>query len=324
MKIMVMTGPSGAGKTHALHSFEDATYYTVDNLPPRLLAPLAEFCLSEGFDRAAVVIDTRCGPTLSELPAAILALRKAGHQVETLFLDSSDDALVQRFKETRRPHPLFQLPTDGIINGGILEAIQAERKQLKPLRALADRILDTSSVTPTQLRDLLHAAFAPDSRPGLLVTITSFGFKYGLPIDADLVFDVRFLVNPHYVPALRRLDGRDAPVAEYVYNDPLTIPFQDKMEDLVVFALPQYQKEGKAYLNIAIGCTGGRHRSVALSEDLAARLRRKGYHVALRHRDVGRDRQPQDLDTSIPSDDAPFDQPDGGWHMDALPEPDKP
>jgi UPF0042 nucleotide-binding protein len=286
MRFIVITGPSGAGKTLALHSFEDAGYYTVDNLPPRLLPALIEFCGVEGHERGAVVIDIRSGSAFDELPEVLNGLRAAQCDIETLFLDASDDALIHRFKETRRPHPLYTEPMAGIAESGILEAIHAERALLNTIRAQADQIIDTSALSATQLRDLLHTTYAPDSRPGLLVTVISFGFKHGLPVDADLVFDVRFLDNPHYIPELKGLDGRDAPVADYVHGDPLTQPFAAKMIDLIEFALPQYQREGKAYLNIAIGCTGGKHRSVVLSEDLAARLRTDGYRVALRHRDI--------------------------------------
>jgi UPF0042 nucleotide-binding protein len=287
MRFVVITGPSGAGKTLALHSFEDAGYYAADNLPPRLLPALVAFCRAEGYERGAVVIDTRAGASFAELPAVLQELDKAGFHVETLYLDASDDALVQRFKETRRPHPLMSVPEDGVMEGGIVEAIQAERALLQTARALADSVLDTSAFTPAQLRDALHTAYAQDTRPSLLVTVISFGFKHGLPVDADLVFDVRFLANPHYVPDLQTLDGRDPQVVEYVHNDPLTRPFETHMEELVRFALPQYQREGKAYLNIAIGCTGGKHRSVVLAEDLAAQLRREGYRVVVRHRDAG-------------------------------------
>jgi RNase adapter protein RapZ len=286
MRFIVITGPSGAGKTLALHSFEDAGYYTVDNLPPRLLPALIDFCRAEGHNRGAVVIDIRSGRAFDELPEALDRLRAAQCNIETLFLDASDDALIHRFKETRRPHPLYTEPMAGIAESGILDAIHAERSLLHAIRGQADQIIDTSALGATQLRHMLHTTYAPDSRPGLLVTVISFGFKHGLPVDADLVFDVRFLDNPHYVPELRGLDGRDAPVADYVHRDPLTQPFAAKMIDLIAFALPQYQREGKAYLNIAIGCTGGKHRSVVLSEDLAARLRTDGYRVALRHRDI--------------------------------------
>lgn len=168
-----------------------------------------------------------------------------------------------------------------------MQVIQAERELLDAARADADHVIDTSSFSPHQFRETIHASYAEGSRPGLLLTVVSFGFKYGLPVDADLVFDVRFLVNPHYVPELRELDGRDARVAVYVNNDPNAEPFQIKMRELVLFCLPEYVREGKAYLNIAIGCTGGQHRSVALAETLAASLRDEGYSVSLLHRDVG-------------------------------------
>lgn len=290
MRFVVITGPSGAGKTLALHSFEDAGYYAVDNLPPALLPALGAFCREQGYKGGAVVVDTRSGKAFAELPVVLEELRKAGFPLETLFLDAGDDALVHRFKETRRPHPLLTEPAEASPEGGIVAAIHQERAQLETARALAGRVLDTSAFTAAQLRAIIHDTYAPDSKPGLLVTVTSFGFKYGLPIDADLVFDVRFLINPHYVAALKGLDGRDARVARYVHQDPLTSPFQQRMEDLVDFALPQYQREGKAYLTIAIGCTGGQHRSVVLAEDLAARLRAEGYRVIVHHRDTERNR----------------------------------
>jgi UPF0042 nucleotide-binding protein len=287
MRFVVITGTSGAGKTVALHSFEDAAYYSVDNLPPRLLPSLAAFCQDEGHMRSAVCVDARSGASFAELPVIIQEMRNSGLVVEILFLDASDSALVQRFKETRRPHALLRKPSDSAATGGILEAIQAERAVLNSARALADKILDTSTLTPGQLREIIHSDYAGAARPGLLVTITSFGFKYGLPVDADLVFDVRFLVNPHYVPALQPLDGRDRRVADYVRADPHTAELQERMYSLVEFSLPQYQREGKAYLNIAIGCTGGKHRSVVLAEELERRLRSTNYQVVVRHRDLG-------------------------------------
>ncbi len=332
MRFVVVTGPSGAGKTFALHSFEDAGYYTVDNLPPRLLPGLIAFCREAGYERAAVVIDARCGSAFRELPDILQTLNRARICVETLFLDTDDTVLVRRFKETRRPHPLM-LPTPNKTAGeqtlpseqtslsekdnalvsqdaasplhprdnntkrdndaalenmsdGILEAILAERALLSAARPFADNVVDTTTMSTTQLREVIHAAYAPDTRPGLLVTVLSFGFKHGLPIDADLVFDVRFLQNPHYVPTLKALNGRDEAVADYVHADPLTRPFQEKLTDMARFTLPQYEREGKVYLNVAIGCTGGRHRSVVVAEDLARELRQDGYQVAVRHRDI--------------------------------------
>ncbi len=290
MRFVVLTGPSGAGKTLALHSLEDAGYYTVDNLPPRLLPALFEFCEAAGFERGAAVIDTRSGQAFCELPAVLDEMKQAGRMVETLFLDAGDDVLVHRYKETRRPHPMIAAPKEKSQDTGIVEAVDLERELLQAARALADSVLDTSEMSAAQLRDAIHSAYAQDTRPGLRVTITSFGFKYGLPIDADLVFDVRFLRNPHYVPELRRMDGRSEEVARYVHEDPLAAPFLDRICSLIDFALPEYEREGKAYLTIAIGCTGGKHRSVTLAVDLARRLEESGHFVAIRHRDAGRSR----------------------------------
>lgn len=287
MRLVVITGPSGAGKTLALHSLEDAGYYAVDNLPPQLLPALAEFCLNDKHTHGAVVIDTRSGPSFSTLTEVLERMKPAGNEVEVLYLDASDTALLQRYKETRRPHPLRRTSENGETEGGIMQVIQAERELLDAARAAADHVIDTSSFSPHQLRETIHASYAEDSRPGLLLTVVSFGFKYGLPVDADLVFDVRFLANPHYVPELRELDGRNPLVAAYVNKDPNAAEFQKKMRELVLFCLPEYVREGKAYLNIAIGCTGGQHRSVTLAESLAASLRSEGYSVSLHHRDVG-------------------------------------
>lgn len=286
MRLVVITGLSGAGKTFALHSFEDAGYYAVDNLPPRLLPSLAEYCRGAGYGKAAVVVDARAGAAFQQLPAMLQEMQRSGTTTELLFLDATDEILVRRYKETRRPHPLLTEQTEGGIQG----AIHAERTIMRSARALADRVLDTSTLTVSQLREVIHVAYAEEARPGMLITVTSFGFKHGVPGDADLVFDVRFLVNPHYVPELRLRDGRDPEVATYVHADPRTRAFQDRMVDLIRFALPQYQQEGKAYVNIAIGCTGGKHRSVVLAEDLAAMLRQERYRVAVLHRDVERER----------------------------------
>jgi UPF0042 nucleotide-binding protein len=286
MRFVLITGTSGAGKTLALHCFEDAGYFTSDNIPPRLLPQYVDFCMENGYERAAVVTDARTGPTLAEVPAALKQIGARGVHVETLFLDASDHVLVQRYKETRRPHPTLGGPHSDWHSGGIVDAVEAEREMLEPIREVCDHIIDTSALTAAQLRDVIHATYAELSHPPLLITVTSFGFKHGLPIDADLVFDVRFLANPHYVPSLRALDGRDARVAEYVHADARTQEFESRMEDLVRFALPQYEQEGKAYLNIAIGCTGGQHRSVVLAEDLFNSLKRDNYTVVLQHRDV--------------------------------------
>lgn len=287
MRFVLITGPDGAGKTYALHSFQDADYYAVDNIPPALLPALAAHCREEGRQRVAVVADTRSGPAFAELPVILQDMEKAGFAVEVLFLDAVNETIVQRYKETRRPHPLLAEENDLPPDSGLLAAIEAERELLQNVRALADRTLDTTGMTVAQLRDAILAAYGAETRPGMQVAITSFGFKYGLPIDSDLVFDVRFLNNPHYIAALKAYNGLDAQVKRYVHDDPRAAPFQTLMSDLIAWTLPEYQREGKSYLNIAIGCTGGKHRSVVLAEDLAERLRGEAWRVVVRHRDIG-------------------------------------
>ncbi len=284
MRLVIVTGPSGTGKTLALHSFEDASYFTVDNLPPRMLPQL--FQNVADFDRIAVVVDTRSGSAFAHFEEVIHQLRAENTEVEILFLDASDETLVRRFKETRRPHPLFVPTSDDRTEDGIIEAIHAERALLETARALADCTIDTSALSASQLRETIHSSYAQDTRPGMMTIVTSFGFKHGLPVDADLVFDVRFLNNPYYRPELRKRTGRDPEVAAYIHRDPRTQPFLDRLKELVMFTLPEYRREGKAYVNIAIGCTGGKHRSVALTEELATFIRDSGYHAVIRHRDI--------------------------------------
>jgi RNase adapter protein RapZ len=284
MRLIVLSGTAGAGKMTAFGYFEDIGYYAVDNIPPRLLPALAVECEREKRQNTLVIVDSRCGEQVRELPAVLDSMEAQGKGAELLFLDSNDDVLVQRFKETRRPHPYFQAG-----QGGILEAIRAERTLLEEVRGRADRVVDTSALTPAELATVLSEVTGERSRPRLMITVQSFGFKHGLPIDADLVFDVRFLANPHYVPELKPLTGMSSEVVSYIHRDPLTEPLLEKMFDFVGFSLPQYQREGKAYLTIAIGCTGGRHRSVALSEELAMYLQREGYRVTVFHRDINRD-----------------------------------
>jgi UPF0042 nucleotide-binding protein len=301
MRFLIVTGMSGAGKATALHYFTDIGYYAVDNVPPRLLPALADSCCDGGQDRLLVVVDARVGRALADLPDTLKLLAARNTQAEVVFLDASDDVLVRRFKETRRPHPLF--------GGGksVLEAIQAERVMLEDIRACADRIIDTTNFGPADLARALAQTTGEGVGPKLHITVESFGFKHGIPIDADLVFDVRFLANPHYVPSLKPLIGLDPEVARYVHNDPLTEPFLEKMFDLIGFTLPQYQQEGKAYLTIAIGCTGGRHRSVTVAEDLATYLRSQSYRVEVFHRDARRESYPKQVaaDSDTASEDLP-------------------
>ncbi len=286
MQLVIVTGMSGAGKTLAIRAFEDMGYFCVDNLPPNLLPNLREFCRNSecADERIAVVVDVRSGELLSDLTRALPTLFDGFKRARILFLDASEEVLVQRFKETRRKHPLFDKCH------GILESIALERKMLVDLKELADKVIDTSDLDPARLKTEIVTYFGDDSSDaGLIITVTSFGFKWGLPLDADLVFDVRFLINPHYVPDMRPFDGRDQPVEEYVTNDPLTKEFMQRLFGLIDFSLPQYENEGKAYLNIAIGCTGGRHRSVVIANKLAAFLKGKNYKVIVKHRDVAKE-----------------------------------
>lgn len=265
----------------ALRYFDDIGYYAVDNVPLALLPELANACRKDGRNRVVAVVDARAGTSLSQVPEILDRLTPDGSRPEILYLDASDETLVRRFKETRRPHPVF---CEG--RGTILDAIRIEREMLNEMRARADKVIDTTSLTPIGLAAALADVTGERTSPKLQITVTSFGFKHGLPIDADLVFDVRFLVNPHYVAKLKPLTGLDPAVARYIHQDALTEPFLEKMFGFIGFSLPQYQREGKAYLTLAIGCTGGRHRSVTVAEDLATYLRREGYRVGVHHRDA--------------------------------------
>lgn len=280
VRFVIVTGISGSGKSLALRLFEDLGYYCVDNVPPALIPQLAALCDGQ-VERVACVTDVRAGRYIEGLDPALEALRESGVDTQILFLDCSDATLVNRFKETRRKHPLLA------ATGGILGSIAAEREILKGLKEQADKIIDTTDYTPRSLASAINDYFGANGRPeSLIISICSFGFKYGLPLEADLVFDVRFLANPHYVRELRWQDGRDEAVVSFVRQDTRTQPFLDKMLDLVGFTIPQYIAEGKAYLTIAIGCTGGRHRSVFVVEELAKFLQTQGYQPLIHHRDV--------------------------------------
>ena len=284
-KWVLITGASGAGKQLVQQIFEDLGYTCVDNLPPGLLPGLVSLVHSPHWSnekRVTVVIDTRSGDMFNQTLSYLRQAQGLGADIKVLYLDASDEVLVQRFKETRRKHPLFQQYST------ILEAIRAEKKVMEPIREMAHHIIDTSQYTPSELRMRLKADYGQEGhQSGLCITVCSFGFKHGVPIDADLIFDVRFLRNPHYQPELRELTGISRPIREYVFEDELAEPFMNKLMDLVSFTLPQYIKEGKAYLTIGIGCTGGRHRSVVMAEELAARLEAVGYRVGVQHRDIG-------------------------------------
>lgn len=279
-QLVVLTGMSGAGKQLAAKYFEDMGWGVVDNLPPRLLPELA----GEQTNRLCVVCDVRAGKALNDLMPALAVLRARDVACTLLFLEASDESLVQRFKETRRTHPLFDACK------GVMPAIQNERAVLGSLKECADKILDTTGLAPADLRaQLLTLWGQPEPRRHpLWVTVQSFGFKYGSPLDADLVFDVRFLRNPHYVDALRPFDGRNEEVERFVLADERTGCFLERLYDLIGWSLPHYVSEGKAYLTIGIGCTGGKHRSVVVAEKLAGFLSERGYLVHVLHRDVDR------------------------------------
>jgi UPF0042 nucleotide-binding protein len=264
-QIVVITGMSGSGKSTAVRALEDSGYFCIDNLPAPLLPKVSELSAPEQ-QKLAFVIDVREGRFLADAPKVIDEARRAGHSVEVLFLDSSDDALIRRYSETRRRHPLSG-------RGSVAEGIARERALLKDLREHAQHLLDTSSLSVHELKRQVNDRFGGDVAGRLAVTVMSFGFRYGVPSQADLVLDVRFLPNPFFVPELKALTGKDATVAAYVLDRPETSEFIDRTSELLQFLLPKYQREGKTYLTVAIGCTGGKHRSVAVAQKLAERLK---------------------------------------------------
>lgn len=273
---------SGAGRSTALNVLEDLGFFCVDNLPPALAVQLVGMlAVEESITRVGLGIDVRTGGFLEGADAAFKELEASGHNVEVLFMDSTDSALVQRYSETRRPHPLAP-------GGDLLEAIQKERDRLSTLRARARQVIDTTRLSVHELRRMLVASIARgDAGPRMVTRIISFGFKYGIPVDADLVFDLRYLPNPHFVPELKPLTGMDARVARFVLDAPETKELLQDLESMLTRLLPRYEREGKAYLTIAIGCTGGKHRSVAVAEELARCLRPQR-EVAVAHRDSTR------------------------------------
>ena len=282
-RFVILTGLSGSGKTQAIRALEDLGYFCVDNLPTQLIPTMSDLSSREdaGLDKVAIVVDVREGGFLSQFPRVYRKLAAHARVKPTLiFLEASHSALVRRFSETRRPHPLAP-------DRSVSEGISEEREKLQAVRAMADLVLDTSNLTVHELRDI----FVRMSRDGraraeMVVNVVSFGYKHGVPLDADLVFDVRCLPNPHFVDNLRRLTGRDAAVVRYMRRHPATTDFIDRLASFLKFALPQYVQEGKTYLTIAIGCTGGRHRSVMIAEALKKALGSvKDVHLRVQHRD---------------------------------------
>ncbi len=285
VSFVIITGLSGAGKSFAIKCFEDIGYFCVDNLPTTLIPTFAELTSRSTRDirNVALGIDVREGEYLPHLLEALQELRRRNHRVEVLFLEAGEEALVRRYHESRRKHPLAG-------NGNILDGIRAERKALAQFREIADRIVDTSTLTVHQFKDLLIELYGtPKTRPGLATSLISFGYKHGIPYDADLVFDARFLPNPHFVDGLRTLDGRDPAVREYIFRHDESRQFLTRLQELLTFLLPFYRREGKAYLTIAVGCTGGRHRSVALVEALRQFLESQSLPPTVVHRDLDRE-----------------------------------
>jgi len=282
-EVVVVAGMSGAGRSTAADVLEDNGWYVVENIPPRLLPDLTDMVLPRPeLGRLAVAVDTRDAAFFGELTEAIDQLRRRGQHPHVLFVEASDEVLVRRFESSRRPHPLQG-------EGRVLDGIARERELLRDLRGDADLVIDTSYLNVHELAKKVAAAFADEDDLRLRATVMSFGYKYGIPVDADLVVDVRFLPNPHWVPELRPLTGLDAEVSDYVVAQPAAREFLDRYSDLLHFIADGYLREGKRYVTVAVGCTGGKHRSVAMAEHLAARLVKDGVETMVVHRDLGRE-----------------------------------
>ncbi len=282
-ELVLVSGMSGAGRSTAARALEDLGWFVVDNLPPALLPQAIEQVKADIDDaRLAVVVDVRGGKIFDDLAESLQRVLDDGIDLRVLFLEAGDNELVRRFESSRRPHPLQG-------SGGILDGLVRERMLLGDLRARADIVIDTSSLNVHDLRRKVDAAFGGDERVALRATVMSFGFKYGLPLDADIVNDVRFLPNPYWVPELRELSGLDASVSDYVTDLPDAREFLDRMASMVDLVSDGYLREGKRYVTVAVGCTGGKHRSVAMAENLAARLVKHGVEVLVVHRDLGRE-----------------------------------
>ena len=282
--LIIVTGMSGAGKSQAVKVLEDIGYFCIDNLPPVLIPKFAELCVKGGerVRHVALIADIRGGQFFDAMSQALQELRKQGVSYEIVFMESSDKVLINRYKETRRVHPLA-------LHGRISQGIAEERKRLATLREQADFIIDTSSLKTSQLRDILRKRYALNTgRKGLTVTVVSFGFKHGMPIDADIVDDVRFLPNPYYVEEYRHKSGRVPVVRDYVQSFQVTQTFKEKWFDMIDFLLPNYEREGKSQLVIAVGCTGGMHRSVCMAEEMYRHLKETGVDVSIEHRDLAK------------------------------------
>ena len=281
-ELVIITGLSGSGKGSVLKALEDLGFYSVDNLPVELIPKFAELTRDNPvIQAAALVVDVREGAGLKEFPKVYAALRKSV-KARLIFLEAAQEAIVRRFSETRRPHPLG-------TGKSILRSIRAERAQLEPIRALADLVIDTSKFTVHELRDFIGERFrGRRDESDITIYVNSFGFRYGLPPDSDLVFDVRFLPNPNYIPKFKPLTGKDEGVARYIRSFPQTVEFMDRITGLLAYLLPHYIREGKSYLTISFGCTGGQHRSVMMAEEIRKRLVEAGFEAKVNHRDIAK------------------------------------
>jgi UPF0042 nucleotide-binding protein len=279
-QLVILTGLSGSGKSTVLHAFEDMGFYCVDNLPVELIPIFAELhAAGDGdFARAALLVDAREGQQLDKLPPLLRHLKK-DHPITLVFIDAAEDALLRRYSETRRPHPLGK-------NFSVRESLTHERALMEPIRKLADVVIDTTKFNVHELRHFITERFKNPDRSPMLVSLVSFGYKYGVPTDADLVFDVRFLPNPHFVPRLREYTGRDPKVRRYIQSFPQTGEFLRRISGLLAYLIPHYIEEGKSYLTIALGCTGGKHRSVMLSEEIQKNLSKHKFSTKVVHRDI--------------------------------------
>ncbi|MGC8971717.1 MAG: RNase adapter RapZ [bacterium] len=281
LNLIIITGFSGAGKSLAIRCYEDMGYFCIDNLPVTLIPKLVELCLqSEGkIKDIALVIDIRGKEFFDSLRNSLDSIHKMGVKEKIIFLEASEEVLIRRYKETRRPHPLSEF-------GSLTESIREERRILEPIREIADYVIDTSRTPPSQLKEVLQKLSLFKAKDTIVFNLESFGYKFGLPLDADLLLDVRFLNNPFYEPELRLKTGLDKEVKDYVMKDDSAERFLRKIEDFIEFLIPQYAKLGKYQITIAVGCTGGRHRSPAIVEILKDRLEEKGYKVVVHHRDI--------------------------------------
>jgi len=293
-RLVVVTGLSGAGKSTALHTLEDLGYFCVDNLPTMLAPQAVDLCERGGMTRVALGMDVRVRAFLGEMGSTLAELANGARDVEVLFLDASDETLLRRFNETRRPHPLSTSELGGTM--AVLDGIAVERERLAPMRARAGRVIDTTRLSVHDLRRAIVEHFSPESggAPRMMTRVVSFGFKYGAPVDADIVLDVRFLDNPFFVPELKALPGTDPRVARFVLEAQETRELLDRTRALLTWVVPKYEREGKSYLTIAIGCTGGRHRSVVVAEELGKALQDGRTVVTVVHRDVARGEAPKD------------------------------